>query len=64
MFAIKKPLNHPKVDPEKRFLLCQKCDELNRKVDEHGVSHDMPRTHGYSVKGKRSYGKQELGCQK
>ncbi|WP_165780676.1 hypothetical protein [Holospora curviuscula] len=46
----KKTLNHPKVDPEKRSVLCQKRDEL-KKVDERGVSYDMLRRHGYFIKG-------------
>ncbi|WP_207760906.1 hypothetical protein [Holospora curviuscula] len=41
--------------------MCQKCDELNRKVDERGVAHHMPRTHGYSVKGQHCYAKQDWG---
>ncbi|PPE02988.1 hypothetical protein [Holospora curviuscula] len=59
MFAIKKLLNHPKTDPEKRSVFYQKRDELNSKVDEHGVTHDMPRPYGYSVKGQPCYGKQD-----
>ncbi|PPE03596.1 hypothetical protein [Holospora curviuscula] len=47
----KKTLNHPKVDPEKRSVLYQKHDELNRKVNERGIVHDMSKTHGDSVKG-------------
>jgi hypothetical protein len=30
-------------------------------LDESGFSHDMPRTHGYSMKGKRCYGKHDWG---
>ncbi|WP_165780777.1 hypothetical protein [Holospora curviuscula] len=40
----------------------QKHDELNRKVNERGIAHDMSKTHGYSVKGKRCYGKQHWGA--
>ncbi|WP_165780726.1 hypothetical protein [Holospora curviuscula] len=45
----------------------KKRDELHRKEkqsaysDERGFVHDMPRTHGYSVKGQRCYGKQDWG---
>lgn len=28
-------------------------------LDESGFAHDMPRTHGYSDKGKRCYGEQD-----
>lgn len=31
-------------------------------VDESGFAHDMPRTHGYSTKGKRCYGVQDWGA--
>ena len=59
MLPIKKTLNHPKADPEKRSIFCKKIDELKKQdkdlvyIDESGFAHDMPRTHGYSDKGKR-----------
>ena len=31
-------------------------------VDESGFSHDMPRTHGYALKGQRCYGKHDWGA--
>ncbi|WP_104206623.1 hypothetical protein [Holospora curviuscula] len=57
----KKILNYLKADPEKRSVLCQKRDELNSKIDERGNTHDMSKTHGYSVKRWRCYGKQDWG---
>ncbi len=64
----KKTLNHPKADPEKRFTFCQKIEELEKDgktiayIDESGFAHDMPRTHGYSNKGQRCYGKHDWGA--
>ncbi|WP_207760895.1 hypothetical protein [Holospora curviuscula] len=40
----------------------QKRDELNRKVDERRVAHNMSRIHGYSVKVQRCYEKQDWGA--
>lgn len=31
-------------------------------IDESGFSHDMPRTHGYSQKGRRCYGTHDWGA--
>lgn len=31
-------------------------------IDESGFAHDMPRTHGYSIKGQRCYGKHDWGA--
>lgn len=31
-------------------------------IDESGFAHDMPRTHGYSKKGKRCYGTHDWGA--
>jgi len=31
-------------------------------VDESGFAHDMPRTHGYSLRGQRCYGKHDWGA--
>lgn len=56
------------MDPEKRFTFCQKIEELEKDgktivyIDESGFAHDMPRTHGYSVKGQRCYGKHDWGA--
>ncbi|WP_279337399.1 hypothetical protein [Holospora curviuscula] len=44
--------------------MCQKRDELNSKVDERGLAHDMSRTHEYYLKGKRCYVNQNFGCKK
>ena len=58
----KKTLNHPKADLEKRSMFCQEIQKLKNEgktivyIDESGFAHDMPRTHGYSDKGKRCYG--------
>ena len=56
------------MDPEKRFTFCQKIEELEKDgktivyIDESGFAHDMPRTHGSSVKGQRCYGKHDWGA--
>lgn len=31
-------------------------------LDESGFAHDMPRTHGYAVKGARCFGQQDWGA--
>lgn len=31
-------------------------------LDESGFAHDMPRTHGYSIKGHRCYGSHDFGA--
>lgn len=31
-------------------------------LDESGFAHDMPRTHGYALKGQRCYGSQDWGA--
>lgn len=31
-------------------------------IDESGFAHDMPRTHGYSLKGQRCYGTHDWGA--
>ena len=62
MFAIKKTLRHPQADAIARHTFQQiigKHHSNNRPVvyiDESGFAHDMPRTHGYSLKGQRCYG--------
>lgn len=49
-------------------MFCQRIDELKKEkkaivyIDESGFAHDMPRTHGYSIKGKRCYGKHDWGA--
>lgn len=64
----KKTLNHPKADPEKRSTFCRRLEELKKEekpivyIDESGFAHDMPRTHGYSDKGKRCYGTHDWGA--
>jgi len=66
--AIKKTLNHPKADPVKRSMFCQRIAELKREekpvvyIDESGFAHDMPRTHGYSIQGTRCYGINDWGA--
>jgi|LauGreDrversion4_2_1035121.scaffolds.fasta_scaffold666540_1 DDE superfamily endonuclease len=65
---IKKTLQHPKVDQEKRTTFCQKVEEYKVAgkpivyIDESGFAHDMPRTHGYALKGQRCYGKHDWGA--
>jgi transposase len=66
--SYKKTLNHPKADPEKRFIFSQHSRAFKRQgrslvfVDESGFAHDMPRTHGYAKKGRRCYGSQDWGA--
>jgi transposase len=61
-------LNHPKADPVKRSTFCQCIEKFKEEgkqiayVDESGFAHDMPRLHGYSIKGKRCYGKYNWGA--
>jgi len=49
-------------------MFCQRIDELKKEdkpivyIDESGFAHDMPRTHGYSIKGERCYGKHDWGA--
>ena len=65
---IKKSLNHPEVDQEKRSIYCQKLEEYKKNkrpivfIDESGFAHDMPRTHGYSKKDQRCNGTQDWGA--
>ena len=46
---IKKTLNHPKADPEKRFTFCQIVEELEAEgksiayIDESGFAHDIAK---------------------
>ncbi|NDE11823.1 MAG: IS630 family transposase, partial [Chitinophagia bacterium] len=68
MLPIKKTLQHPKADPEKRSVFCeevQKHKDQSRSlvfVDESGFAHDMPRTHGYAAKGSRCFGTHDWGA--
>lgn len=59
---------HPKAQPEKRSAFCQIIQHYQTEgrsivsIDESGFAHDMPRTHGYSPKGNRCYGKHDWGA--
>ena len=61
----KKTLQHPKRDAEKRSIfksIIRHSKKIKRSlvyIDESGFSVDSPRTHGYSQKGKRCYGKHD-----
>lgn len=56
------------MDPEKRTTFCQKIEYFQNEgrpivyIDESGFAQDMPRTHGYSLKGERCYGKHDWGA--
>lgn len=60
--AIKKTLKHPKADEEQRNIFqdrIRKHEEAGLAIcylDESGHALDMPRTHGYTKKGKRCFG--------
>jgi hypothetical protein len=49
-------------------MFCQKIEELKKEdkqivyIDESGFAPDMPRTHGYSIKGQRCYGTHDWGA--
>ncbi len=49
-------------------MFCQEIEKLKSEgkpiayIDESGFAHDMPRTHGYSMKGKRCYGVHDWGA--
>ena len=64
---IKKTLNHPKANPQKRSEFCQTIETFKKEerplvfLDESGFAHDMPRTHGYSPKGNRCFGTHNWG---
>jgi transposase len=68
VLLIKKTLKHPKADHERRLTFCQEIQKLKDEgktivyIDESGFAHDMPRTHGYSDKGKRCYGVHDWGA--
>ena len=59
---------HPKAGPEKRSAFCQTIQHYQDEgrpvvsIDESGFAEDMPRTHGYALKGKRCYGRQDWGA--
>ncbi len=48
-------------------MFYQKIDEIKSEekpivyIDESGFTHDMPRTHGYSIQRQRCYGKHAWG---
>lgn len=66
--SYKKNLNHPKADPGRRSMFCQEIQQIENEgktivyIDASGFAHDMPRTHGYSTKGKRCYGSHDWGA--
>jgi len=49
-------------------MFCQELQKLKNDgrtivyIDESGFARDMPRTHGYSFKGKRCYGTHDWGA--
>ena len=49
-------------------MFCQEIQKLQNEgrkivyIDESGFAHNMPRTHGYSLKGRRCYGKHDWGA--
>ena len=49
-------------------MFCRRIDGVKKEdkpivyIDESGFAHDMPRTHGYSDKGKRCYGTRRWGA--
>lgn len=49
-------------------MFCQKIDEFKKAnkqivyIDESGFAHDLPRTQGYSDKGRRCYGAHDWGA--
>ena len=68
MLHIKKTLIHPKADEDKRKLFQKKIEQYKAKglpicyLDESGHALDIPRTHGYSIKGERCYGTCDWGA--
>jgi transposase len=68
MLPIKKTLNHPKADKEKRSAFCEEIKKHKDQrrslvfIDESGFAHDMPRTHGYATKGNRCFGTHDWGA--
>ena len=70
MSAIQKTLNHHNADPERRSIFCQKIKELEKTgrpivyIEESGFAYDMPRIHGYSIKGQRCFMASTIGEQR
>jgi transposase len=68
MSPIKKTLQHPKADKEKRSVFCEEIKKHEEKsrplvfIDESGFAHDMPRLHGYATKGSRCFGSHDWGA--
>lgn len=64
----KKTLKHPKADEEKRLLFQKKINSYKESgldicyLDESGHAVSMPRTHGYTEKGKRCFGVYDWGA--
>ena len=62
MLHIKKAMQHPKVDEDRRRIFQDKIEAYRQAgkplvyIDESGFANDMPRTHGYAPKGKRCFG--------
>lgn len=62
---IKKTLCHPKADEVLRAGFLTKIEQYTKEgrvvvyIDESGFAHDMPRTRGYSLRGKRCYGEKD-----
>ena len=61
----KKSLCHPKADDKARALFVEKIKAYEASarpilyLDESGFACDMPRSHGYSMKGQRCFGKHD-----
>jgi transposase len=61
-------LTHPKAKPEERRIFEEKMAAYSKNnkpiiyIDESGFAHDMPRTHGYSIRGQRCYGIHDWGA--
>jgi transposase len=66
--AIKKTLSHPKANDQERTQFQETIKSYHAQgksivyIDESGFAHDMPRTHGYTRKGLRCYGKNDWGA--
>ena len=58
----KKSLTHPKANAGAQQAFLEKIEEYERGgrpiiwIDESGFATDMPRTHGYSLRGERCFG--------
>ena len=66
MSPIKKTLQHPKATPERRSVFCEEIKKHKASplvfIDESGFAHDMPRLHGYAIKGQRCFGTHDWGA--